>query len=160
MAVGASARRTLGILAVLGTVCIGLLLHGNSGSASPSELLTIFGIQIGNFPQLLVGDRAPEFPAGHDVAWLNTPGSSRDAPRGKPLSMKELRDAGKTVLVHFWDYTSMDCLRSLETVSHMHKMYAAYGLTVSPSHSNVIFNSGGSASCGDTPKDSSPVNCT
>jgi len=46
--------------------------------------------------------RAPDF-TGND-SWLNTPG-------GRPLSLAELR--GKVVLVDFWTYTCINCLRTL-----------------------------------------------
>jgi cytochrome c biogenesis protein CcdA/thiol-disulfide isomerase/thioredoxin len=46
--------------------------------------------------------------------WLNTPG-------GRPLTMATLR--GKVVLVNFWTYTCINCLRELP---HVKAWYAAY----------------------------------
>jgi cytochrome c biogenesis protein CcdA/thiol-disulfide isomerase/thioredoxin len=55
---------------------------------------------------------APEFAGiGH---WLNTPG-------GKPLSIAGLRS--KVVLVDFWTYSCINCLR---TIPHLRAWYAAY----------------------------------
>ena len=133
-------RRTAGALgllaaAALGAVLIaGLVLNKKPSENGPTALLTLFGIHLGSLPQLHVGQRAPEFPSGEDVAWLNTAGSSPGMLRGKSLSLRELNSRGKIVLVHFWDYTSIESLRSLEVVSHMDKRYSSYGLTVCPTH--------------------------
>jgi thiol-disulfide isomerase/thioredoxin len=60
--------------------------------------------------------RAPELPAG--VQWL----------QGGPLTMAELR--GGPVLIDFWDYTCLNCLRTLPYVKEWHRRYAEHGLTV------------------------------
>src|SRR5713226_5076474 len=55
---------------------------------------------------------APEF---QGIAhWLNTPG-------GRPLTLASLR--GKVVLVDFWTYSCINCLR---TLPHLRSWYAAY----------------------------------
>ena len=56
--------------------------------------------------------RAPEF-KGID-SWLNTPG-------GRPLTLSQLR--GKVVLVDFWTYSCINCIR---TLPHLRSWYAAY----------------------------------
>src|SRR5581483_6203971 len=60
--------------------------------------------------------RAPEFPAG--VTWL----------QGGPLRMADLR--GKLVLIDFWDYTCVNCIRTLPYVKEWHRRYADRGLVV------------------------------
>lgn len=60
--------------------------------------------------------RAPEFPA--NATWL----------QGGPLRMNELR--GRVVLIDFWDYTCVNCLRTLPYVRGWHERYADRGLTV------------------------------
>jgi thiol-disulfide isomerase/thioredoxin len=55
---------------------------------------------------------APEF-RGIE-RWLNTPGD-------RPLSMAELR--GKVVLVDFWTYSCINCIR---TLPHLRALYSAY----------------------------------
>ena len=55
------------------------------------------------------------------TAWLNTPG-------GKPLSLRALR--GKVVLVDFWTYSCINCLRSLPHVEAWYSEYAKDGLVV------------------------------
>jgi thiol-disulfide isomerase/thioredoxin len=61
-------------------------------------------------------ERAPEFARGE---WLNT---------DRPLRMSDLR--GSAVLVDMWDYTSVNCLRTLPYIQEWHARYAAKGLVV------------------------------
>jgi cytochrome c biogenesis protein CcdA/thiol-disulfide isomerase/thioredoxin len=64
---------------------------------------------------------APDF-AGIDL-WLNT----------EPLTMKALR--GKVVLIDFWTYSCVNCLRTLPYVKAWAKRYAPDGLVVVGVHS-------------------------
>jgi len=59
---------------------------------------------------------APEFPPG--VTWL----------QGGPLTMAGLR--GKPVLIDFWDYTCLNCIRTLPYVKEWHRRYSPLGLAV------------------------------
>ena len=63
--------------------------------------------------------RAPEF-AGTQ-RWFNTPG-------GRPLSLKGLR--GQVVLVDFWTYTCINCIRTLPYVEAWQREYQRDGFTV------------------------------
>jgi thiol-disulfide isomerase/thioredoxin len=65
--------------------------------------------------------RAPEFSAGE---WLNTP---------HPLQMSGLR--GRAVLVDFWEYSCINCLRTLPYLRQWHERYAHKGLTMVGVHS-------------------------
>jgi thiol-disulfide isomerase/thioredoxin len=67
-------------------------------------------------PRLDDRGAAPEF-AGIS-AWLNTP----------PLSMHALR--GKVVLIDFWTYSCINCLRTLPHVTRWHAQYRDQGLVV------------------------------
>jgi len=58
--------------------------------------------------------RAPEFPTS--VTWL----------QGGPLKLSELR--GRPVLVDFWDYTCVNCIRTLPYVREWHDRYGPLGL--------------------------------
>jgi thiol-disulfide isomerase/thioredoxin len=58
--------------------------------------------------------RAPEI----GRVWLNSP----------PLSLRQLR--GRVVLMDFWDYTCVNCLRTLPYVQGWHERYRDNGLTV------------------------------
>jgi len=57
---------------------------------------------------------APELEGGE---WL----------QGDPVTIK---DSGKPVLVDFWDYTCVNCLRTLPYVNEWHRKYAAHGLQI------------------------------
>jgi len=58
--------------------------------------------------------RAPEI----GRVWLNS----------SPLSFRQLR--GRVVLVDFWDYTCVNCIRTLPYVQAWHERYRDHGLTV------------------------------
>ena len=68
-----------------------------------------------------VGSAAPEF-AGI-VNWINSP----------PLTMEELR--GKVVLIDFWTYTCINCIRTLPYIKEWHAKYADRGLVIVGVHS-------------------------
>jgi len=51
----------------------------------------------------------------------------------KPLSLEELK--GKVVLVDFWTYTCINCLRSLPYLKRWHEKYAKKGLVIIGVHS-------------------------
>jgi cytochrome c biogenesis protein CcdA/thiol-disulfide isomerase/thioredoxin len=65
-----------------------------------------------------VGARLPVLGGGREFTgishWLNTPG-------GQPLSLASLR--GKVLLVDFWTYSCINCIR---TLPHLRAWYAAY----------------------------------
>ncbi len=63
-----------------------------------------------------IGDRAPEF--GGIDAWIN----------GGPLTMEELR--GKVVLIDFWTYTCINCIRTFPYLKQWHSRYADDGLVI------------------------------
>ncbi len=62
---------------------------------------------------------APEF--ADTERWFNTPG-------GRPLTMKGLR--GRVVLVDFWTYTCINCIRTLPYLSAWYRRYHRDGLTI------------------------------
>ncbi len=63
--------------------------------------------------------RAPEFTGTQE--WFNTPG-------GRPLSLRELR--GRVVLVDFWTYTCINCIRTLPYIKAWDERYRDRGLTI------------------------------
>ncbi len=71
------------------------------------------------------GSVLPDLGAAPDFSrishWLNTPG-------GRPLTMRELR--GKVVLIDFWTYTCINCLRTLPHVEAWDRAYRNKGLVV------------------------------
>ena len=61
---------------------------------------------------------APELPA--NLRWLN----------GPALSLQQLRQQGKVVLLDFWDYTCVNCVRTLPYVVEWAHKYQNRGLVV------------------------------
>ena len=62
---------------------------------------------------------APDFTGNQE--WFNTPG-------GRPLSLAELR--GSVVLVDFWTYTCINCIRTLPYLKAWDERYREDGLTI------------------------------
>lgn len=68
-----------------------------------------------------VGERAPEFTGLGP--WINSP----------PLSLAQLK--GKVVLVDFWTYACVNCIRTLPHLQQLHERYARQGLVIVGVHS-------------------------
>ena len=68
-----------------------------------------------------VGNQAPEFQS--IKTWINS----------DPLSMRGLR--GQVVLVDFWTYSCINCIRTLPYLKQWHADYAEHGLVVVGVHS-------------------------
>jgi peroxiredoxin len=68
--------------------------------------------------ELTSGTPAPEFPQG--ALWLGT--------GGKPLTMTQLK--GKVVLVDFWDYTCINCIRTFPHLKDWYARYRSAGLEI------------------------------
>ena len=64
--------------------------------------------------------RAPDYSAGE---WINS----------APLHIEALR--GRVVLTDIWDFTCINCIRSLPYLVEWHRRYAAHGLTIVGVHS-------------------------
>src|SRR3954447_22726928 len=62
---------------------------------------------------------APDFTGNQ--RWFNTPGN-------RPLSLKQLR--GKVVLVDFWTYTCINCIRTLPYLKALDERYRKDGLVI------------------------------
>ena len=69
--------------------------------------------------KLPVLGQAPEFTGTQQ--WFNTPG-------GRPLSLAGLR--GHVVLVDFWTYSCINCIRTLPYLNAWNAKYASKGLTI------------------------------
>jgi cytochrome c biogenesis protein CcdA/thiol-disulfide isomerase/thioredoxin len=72
----------------------------------------------GNLDLPVLG-RAPEFV--DNQRWFNTPG-------GRPLTLRELR--GRVVLVDFWTYSCINCIRTLPYLKAWDAKYRGDGLTI------------------------------
>jgi thiol-disulfide isomerase/thioredoxin len=60
--------------------------------------------------------QAPEFPRG--ITWLNSP----------PRTLKQLR--GKVVLIDFWEYTCVNCIRTFPYLKEWDRRYRDKGLVI------------------------------
>ena len=79
------------------------------------------GVESARLPRL---GAAPDFVGNQ--RWFNTPG-------GRPLSLESLR--GKVVLVDFWTYTCINCLRTLPYLEAWDRRYRSDGLVIVGVHS-------------------------
>lgn len=77
------------------------------------------GRETGRGSSLPVLGIAPDFTGTQ--RWFNTPGD-------RPLSLRELR--GRVVLVHFWTYTCINCIRTLPHLRAWDERYRDRGLTI------------------------------
>jgi len=81
--------------------------HGTTAAESSSgERLPVLGV-------------APDFTGNQE--WFNTPG-------GRALSLRELR--GQVLLVDFWTYTCINCIRTLPYLKAWDERYGEDGLTI------------------------------
>jgi cytochrome c biogenesis protein CcdA/thiol-disulfide isomerase/thioredoxin len=85
-------------------------------STAAEREVAIPGVKTPSLPDL---GTAPEFADTQD--WFNTPGD-------RPLTLKQLR--GHVVLIDFWTYTCINCLRTLPYVKGLYAQYHRYGLDV------------------------------
>jgi cytochrome c biogenesis protein CcdA/thiol-disulfide isomerase/thioredoxin len=95
------------------------LRRAEEAAAAPVAVLpgvSIPGVRTPPLPDL---GPAPNFTDTQD--WFNTPG-------GRPLSLPALR--GKVVLVDFWTYTCINCIRTLPFIESLYRTYRRDGLVV------------------------------
>src|SRR4051794_15201783 len=75
--------------------------------------------------ETMAGEALPDLGAAPDFTgnehWFNTTD-------GRPLSLRELR--GKVVLVDFWTYTCINCVRTLPYMKAWYRKYAGDGLVI------------------------------
>ncbi len=94
-------------------------LNGLKGGTNPTSMV---GKPVGPRNDALSAPLAPEFSGG--TMWLNT---------DKPLTLSDLK--GKVVLVDFWTYTCINCIRTLPFVTGWDQKYRDQGLVVIGVHS-------------------------
>jgi len=99
-------------------------LATTSAAAAVHESKAKAGEARGKSSGLPVLGTAPEFV--DTQKWFNTPG-------GKPLTLRGLR--GRVVLVDFWTYSCINCLRTLPYLTAWDKTYRKDGLTIVGVHS-------------------------
>jgi cytochrome c biogenesis protein CcdA/thiol-disulfide isomerase/thioredoxin len=126
-------RRALGVAVILGVVAIALgwdtnlltkFSFVNTAKAEQRLLDSVHPEQPAVVPagaaepEVTLGDEGPFPDLSGAVSWLNTP----------PLSNKSLR--GKVVLIDFWTYSCINCLRALPYVEGWATKYKDAGLVV------------------------------
>ena len=74
------------------------------------------------------GRKAPELERGVD--WINSP----------PLTLASLK--GNVLLLDFWDYTCVNCLRTIPYVQEWHRRYRNFGLIIIGVHTPEFSFSG------------------
>jgi len=133
LGVGEWIRRGLGVAVLLAVAAIALGLDtgfltrlSSSGTTSLEQgLLDQFHFspasaqapeRVANVMNLHVEGEAPSLAGA--VEWLNSP----------PLTERELR--GKVVVIDFWTYSCINCLRSLPYVKAWYEKYKEHGLVV------------------------------
>ena len=89
---------------------------GISISTAAEREVAIPGVKTPSLPDL---GTAPDFTNNQD--WFNTPGN-------RPLSLSQLR--GHVVLIDFWTYTCINCLRTLPFLKGLYAQYHKYGLDI------------------------------
>jgi cytochrome c biogenesis protein CcdA/thiol-disulfide isomerase/thioredoxin len=89
--------------------------------ASTKPVATEVGVSIPGVktPSLANLGAAPQFVGTED--WFNTPGD-------RPLTLSGLR--GHVVIVDFWTYTCINCIRTLPFIEGLYKTYHRYGLEI------------------------------
>jgi len=97
------------VVLAVAVLALGLGARHIAGMGGQSELQT-------------VRVRAPEFPQpGYKVSgtvWLHSP----------PLTWAGLR--GKVVMIDFWEYTCINCIRTFETNKRWYRLYHKYGFEI------------------------------
>lgn len=126
-------RRALGVAVLLGVVAIALgwdtslltkLSFVNTAGAEQRLIDAVHPARTGMLtasaaePQLVLKDEGPFPDLSGAIAWLNSPS----------LSNKSLR--GKVVLIDFWTYSCINCLRALPYVESWATKYKDAGLVV------------------------------
>jgi cytochrome c biogenesis protein CcdA/thiol-disulfide isomerase/thioredoxin len=89
--------------------------HGVGGEATEADFVKSAGGHL----KLPVFRKAPEF--ADTERWFNTPGD-------RPLTLKGLR--GRVVLVDFWTYSCINCIRTLPYLKAWDARYRKDGLTI------------------------------
>jgi len=86
--------------------------------------MSIFEVLFGK--KNLVGLTAPEIP--EEVGpWFNLPAGEAGS---QPLKIKSLAKEGKIILIDFWTYSCVNCLRALPYLKSWHDKYSRTGLVI------------------------------
>lgn len=114
-------RKFLGVAVLVGVASIALgfdrgILTKISKVSTEGIERKLIGVIAPKMPEAKVEGAAPEL--NGVVGWINS----------KPLSLKDLK--GKVVLIDFWTYSCINCLRTLPYVKEWARKYQDQGLVV------------------------------
>lgn len=102
--------------ALAGLVLLALSACGGAaGDGTPSSATVV---DRGPFGGLVPGEAAPELAGTGE--WFNS----------SALTLAALREEGRIVLIDFWTYSCVNCLRTLPFLNDWHAKYADLGLTI------------------------------
>ncbi len=90
-------------------------------AATAPVAATAVGVAIPGVKTPALPDLGPAAEFTHNQDWFNTPG-------GKPLTLASMR--GHVVIVDFWTYTCINCIRTLPFLKGLYATYHRYGLDV------------------------------
>jgi cytochrome c biogenesis protein CcdA/thiol-disulfide isomerase/thioredoxin len=97
-------------------------------SAVSDQIASLHGGEVrteGGVAEAAAGEKLPVYGPAPDFTgnerWFNTPG-------GRPLSLADLR--GKVVLVDFWTYTCINCIRTIPYIEAWYRKYRRDGFVV------------------------------
>ncbi len=131
--VGEGVRRVLGLFILIGVGAIALGL--DTKVLSKLSTAQTFGIEAGLAGRLGMADKVPRTSAAGladegplpsldgAVQWMNSP----------PLTAAQLK--GKVVLIDFWTYSCINCIRAIPHVRALYDRYAKNGLVIIGVHS-------------------------
>jgi cytochrome c biogenesis protein CcdA/thiol-disulfide isomerase/thioredoxin len=90
-------------------------------AATAPVAATAVGVAIPGVKTPALPDLGPAAEFTHNQDWFNTPGD-------KPLTLASLR--GHVVIVDFWTYTCINCIRTLPFLKGLYATYHRYGLDI------------------------------
>eukprot|EP00960_Hanusia_phi_P070491 767320-Hanusia_phi.AAC.22 len=125
-------RRGAMVMAGVGGVAAVMMLLAATADVHTRHysLLSFLGINLGSFPQMQPRQEAPRLPQGDDVKWISLGHHGSSDLVGKGLDLKLLQSQGKSILLHFWDYTSVESLELVPVLERINWRFAPYGLVV------------------------------
>ncbi|MDQ3103265.1 MAG: cytochrome c biogenesis protein DipZ [Actinomycetota bacterium] len=75
-------------------------------------------------------DRGSSLPILAPAPEISQPGQFFNTADGEPVSIADLNAEGKTVLIDFWTYTCINCIRTLPVLEALYERYESEGLVI------------------------------
>jgi len=104
------------------TLALGLFLGASMTAVSSAQAQIKIPSQTVDGRMVALDQKAPDFPPPgfkvSGITWINSP----------PLTMRQLR--GKVVMIDFWEYTCINCIRTFPQNIEWYKRYHKYGFVI------------------------------